>query len=155
MTPSQVLDRAYTAALIDTLAVLRLRTVRGTQLPIVAIHGSYPSVLTWLAERTGTQVVQTVRDYHRGACEEHCPGPHVHIQSMSGRWQVTGVRATILLYNIRAYMKFQVDEAQELIEAGLAAGYSGSAANSMAQLGWTLPALRHQPRARVSLRAVR
>lgn len=142
-------DLAYAAALIDTLGHLRVRELKGVQLPMVALHGTFVRSLEFLANLTGTKVTHTERDYHRGACAEHCPEPHTHVTSKSARWSVSGARATILLHNLLPYLRVQREEALQLIEVGKTVGYKGQVVVEMRQAGWEIPELKPQPRARL------
>jgi hypothetical protein len=149
-----VAELAYVAALIDTFGVLRVREFRSTDLPEVTIQGKRIAALDWLAEITGVSVVRVGKDYLRHQCSEHCPAKHTHIESFTRRWQLTGARATIVLHNVEPYMRLQGREARELVEAGRAIGYKGDVVNAMSRLGWDVPALREQPRARIALEVV-
>lgn len=142
-------DLAYAAALVDTLAVMSTREVGGTQLPNVAINAKHRDVLDWLGRMTGTKVSTIKRDYHRGGCGEHCPEPHIHIQSASGRWVVTGVKATIVLHNLLPYLRVQRVQAIDLVTAGRTIGYKGHVVEEMRGAGWAIPPLKEQPRSRI------
>lgn len=144
--PLDVPELAYAAALIDTLAVMKLREVGPTQLPELAINARYTGALTWLGQQTGTRISTIERDYHRGACAAHCPEPHVHIVSKSGRWVVTGVKATIVLHNVLPYLRVQRVTAIDLVTAGQTIGYKGNVVEVMRNRGWEIPALKPQPR---------
>ena len=141
---------AYAAALVDTLAVLSLREVNGTQLPNVAINARHSDALSWLGEMTGTRLSTITRDYHRGACAAHCPDAHVHIVSTSGRWVVTGVKATITLHNLLPFLRVQRVAAIDLVTAGQTIGWKGHVVEQMRAAGWSIPELRPQPRSRVT-----
>lgn len=142
-------DLAYAAAMIDMQAKLRVRELSGVQLPMVALHGNFVGSLEWIATLTGTKVTKTARDYHRGACAEHCPEPHTHVKSTSARWAVSGARATILLHNLLPYLRVQRETALELIEVGKTVGYKGQVVVEMRRAGWEIPELKPQPRARI------
>lgn len=146
----EVADLAYAAALVDSFAVLRVREYRGTGLPEVTIQGARIAALDWLAESTGVKVVVIGKGYNRHQCSEHCPERHTRIDSATRRWQVTGARATVVLAAIEPYLRTKGREARELIDAGRAIGYKGNVVVDMAALGWPIPELKDQPRARVS-----
>lgn len=129
-------ELAYLAGIVDTLAILRVRTTPSSDLPMVALHGPFEAALRLLAERTDTAITITTRDYQRAACVEHCPTAHEHIQSVSGRWSVTGTKATVLLENLLPYMRAQADRARELIEVGRSAGFKPKTREQMRLLGW-------------------
>lgn len=144
-------DVAYAAAIIDNLAALRTREIGGgSTLPVVQVSGKFGSLL-WLGEITGTRVIETSRKYTRHLCTEHCPAAHSEIESRSGRWTVTGMRATIMLYNVQRYLRVQAAAARQLIDAGLGVQYQGQVVNDMRKRGWDIPDLAPHPRARVSL----
>lgn len=140
---------AYAAGLIDALGVLSLRVQPGTlsDLPSVVVSGN-PVAVGWLAARTGTSVVTVKRDYTRHRCTEHCPEAHDAVKSLSSRWSVTGTRATIVLYNVLPFLTAQHEAASELVAAGLSIGWKGQVVEDMKALGWVIPTLKTQPRAR-------
>lgn len=143
---------AYAAGLIDALGVLSLRSQPGTlsDLPSVVVSGNSVAV-GWLAARTGTKVVTVKRDYTRHRCSEHCPEAHDEVKSLSSRWSVTGTRATIVLFNVLPFLQVQGEAAGELVSAGLTIGWKGQVVEDMRTLGWTIPTLKTQPRARPGL----
>lgn len=130
---------AYAAAVIDTQGVIRLREAGGTLLPMVALHSPNMELLDWFAEITGTKVTRVTRDYQRAPCVDHCQERHQHIKSVSGRWSVTGVRATVLLFNVRSHLRFQIDAAQEALAVGLSAPFKPATPKKMEALGWEVP----------------
>lgn len=146
-----VRDLAYAAALIDTLGVLSLREVGPSQLPNVAIQGRFVETLRWLGDKTDTKLSTIARDFTRSACADHCPQPHVHIKSTSVRWVITGVKATIVLHNLAPFMRVQREAALTMVEAGRGIGYKGQVVEAMRAMGWDIPELKKQPRARVSV----
>lgn len=145
-------DLAYVAALIDQFGKLRTRTVSDTELPEVLIQGRI-GALGWLAELTGTRVVEIRKAYARHQCSEHCPERHTDIASVTGRWVVTGARATVVLYNVGPFMRDEGKRhlASTLVWQGQTVGYKSDVVNDMARLGWRIPELRDQPRARIAL----
>jgi hypothetical protein len=143
-----VRDLAYAAALVDTLAVLNVREVGPSGLPMVTIHSKYQPALAWLGERTQSKITTVKRDYQRASCADHCPEAHIHIVSESGRWQVSGVKATIVLHNLLPFLRVQDETARTLIEAGKSIGYKGQVVQRMKELGWEIPELKKQPRSR-------
>lgn len=145
------LNMAHLAGVIDCAAILRTRDVRdSSQLPVVAIHGGSPAVLAYFAQATGTQVTITKRDYQRQPCATHCHESHTHVESTSARWSVTGSRATIMLHNVLPFLVIQRLEAQALLDIGLTVGWSSAVAEDMKRLGYKVPAMKRQPRARVA-----
>lgn len=143
-------DLAYAAALVDSFAALRTRRAGDTELPEVTIQGKI-AALPWLAERTGVKIIEVTKGYNRHQCSDHCPQAHTRIESTTGRWVMTGARATIVLYNIAPFMHVQARRARDLVEAGQEIGYKTNVVNDMTRLGWMVPELREQPRARVEL----
>lgn len=147
----EVRDLAYAAALVDTLGALTLRDVGPSQLPVVTLQGRFTEALAWLGEQTGTKIIVLQREFMRSGCTHHCPEPHVHIRSSSGRWQISGAKATIVLHNLLPYLRTQDETARTLIEAGRSIGYKGQVVQAMAAKGWDIPELKNQPRARIAL----
>lgn len=141
-------DLAYAAAVIDTLALLRFRSIpSGNELPYVGISGPH-RVVSWMSTITASKPTQVMRDYNRTNCSEHCPEAHEHIQSTTYRWSITGVKATIVLHNVRPFLRLQQELADELVAGGLEVGWKGQVPEQMRRLGWAIPALKHQPRMR-------
>ena len=130
---------AYVAGVIDSQAGIRTRHVGDTDLPMVYVHGPNLQVLELLARLTGTSVTTVRRGYAKAGCAEHCPEKHQHVTSVSGRWSVTGVKATVLLWNIRDYLMFQRDAAVDAIALGLATPFKLATPQKMADLGWQVP----------------
>lgn len=132
-------ELAYVAALIDLQGHITSRTVREAVLPMVALSSPNAAVLRLLGEMTGVRPFITRRDYSRLGCVAHCPEPHQHIVSESGRWSLSGVKATVVLHSVLPFLRFQRDEAIEAIRLGLEAGYKPATIAKMAELGWRLP----------------
>ncbi len=130
---------AYIAGIVDVMAVLRIRNTQGAPLPFVEINCPNLALLEWLAERTGTSVTVVNRDYTRNGCALHCPEAHVHIRSASGRWSLSGVRATVVLHGVVPFMQLQTEAAQQLLEAGLRAPRKPATIAKMTNLGWAVP----------------
>lgn len=143
-------DKAYLAAIVDDRAVLRVRKNGDTNLPMVAVHSASVGLQYVLAEFTGTKVTVVNRDYQRKPCALHCTERHEHSTSTSMRWSVTGSKATILLFGVIPYMRMRRAEAEDLLENGLLIPWKSSAVEEMAALGWKIPPLRNQPRARAA-----
>lgn len=130
---------AYVASVIDTQGIIRTRIAGDTELPMVAVHGPNIRVLNMLAELTGTKVTVVRRDYSRVGCAEHCQEKHQHITSSSGRWSVTGVKATVLLYNLRPFMRFQEEAARSALVLGQSTKFKPATIQKMVELGWEVP----------------
>jgi hypothetical protein len=132
--------RAYIAGVIDLLGVIRLRvTPQGTQLPSVAINSGNIPMLQYLAKTTGTRAITTRRQYVKAGCSEHCRTKHQHVTSVSGRWSVTGVKATVVLWNIEPFMRLQSDQVRTALLVGLHTGFKPATVAKMTQLGWDVP----------------
>lgn len=132
-------DIVYIAAVIDTQGHITTRTVRDATLPLVAVSGKNDELLRWLGRMTGVRPFITTRDYSRHACNIHCPSAHQRIVSFSGRWSLSGIKATILLQGILPYMRFQRVAAIDAIQVGLEAGYKPATIEKMKALGWQPP----------------
>lgn len=131
---------AYVAGVIDHQGLIRTRTLpHGTELPLVGLHGPNTRMLDFLAELTGTRAITTRRSYSKAGCAEHCKEKHQHITSTSGRWSVTGAKATVLLWNIRPYVHIQVDEVRSALVVGLTTNVKPATITKMADLGWDIP----------------
>lgn len=145
-------DLSYVAALIDNFARLATRLIpSGTELPEVTIQNSRLVALDWLATVTGVGVTPVSKDYSRHQCSEHCPDRHSHIESLTRRWQLSGAKATIVLYNVEPFLRVQGVDARRLVDVGQGSGYKTNVVNEMSRLGWKIPELREQLRARVEL----
>jgi hypothetical protein len=134
---------AYVAGVVDLLGLIRVRTLpeSGTQLPVVQMHGNHLPTFSYLGELTGTKAIVVRRDYARAGCAEHCREKHLHVTSRSGRWSLTGAKATVLLWNVRPYLRVQADAAREALEVGLRTHHKPGTLRRMAELGWELPDL--------------
>lgn len=138
-SPLTIADLAYIAGMIDTVALVSTRPYRDHRLPSVSVHMPVSPSLTYLAETTGVRLTIIRRDYVKAGCSQHCPEQHQHVYSVSGRWQVTGSRATIVLAAVRPYLKVQGAVADTTIELGLRVGRKPAIAEKMAGLGWPVP----------------
>lgn len=133
-------DLAYLAGVIDTHATVRTRTLSNdTVLPMVAINCPNLPLLTYLSELTATKVISTRREYSKAGCVEHCPEKHQHIVSASGRWSLTGVKATVLLCAVHPYLRLQRYDTDQAIEVGLRAPHKPATLTKMLALGWPDP----------------
>jgi hypothetical protein len=130
---------AYVAGIIDSQGGIRSRFVGDTELPMVYVHGPNLPVLNLLADMTGTKVTVVRRGYSKAGCSIHCPEKHQHVVSTSGRWSVTGVKATVLLWNIRPYLMFQSEAATAALAVGMSSPFKMATPQKMADLGWSLP----------------
>ena len=116
-------DLAYLAGVLDSRAVVRVRFIEDSEavLPYVAMSSGDARLMRWLGELTGVRGVVTTRKYDKHRCLEHCTKAHDHITSVSGRWSLTGVRATVVLSADPAVGAVPGDAWDEGIAAGLVA----------------------------------
>lgn len=133
-------DKAYCAGVIDLAGVIRTRKINtDTELPYVALSGSNEAMLRHFARLTGTRAFVTSRNYYKAGCAEHCQAKHQHVVSTSGRWSLSGVKATVLLHNLRPYLRIQADAARDAVLVGLEAPFKAATLRRMLQLGWEAP----------------
>jgi hypothetical protein len=141
---------AYVAAIIDTQGLITVRNTGTSIIPVLAVSSPNMPMLNWLGELTGVTAFPVKRDYHRLLCSEHCDEPHVHVQSVTGRWSLTGAKATVLLHNVIPHMQFQTEMASEALRIGLNAPSKAATWAKMRELGWTLPRERITEREEVT-----
>ena len=134
-------ELAYLAGVLDTRAIVRTRLApgSGTVLPYVAISCGDGDLLQWLGEITGVRSIVTQRSYDKHRCLEHCTKAHEHIRSVSGRWSLTGIRATVVLIGTREWVRFHEEAWDRGIVAGLEAPRKEGVLRKMAALGWPVP----------------
>lgn len=135
-----IADLAWYAAVLDSRAALSERATDGKVLPMVSVHGPDLPLLYELARGTGVKVSEIRRAYSKSLCADHCPEPHRHVTSTSGRWQLTGGRATIVLAACLPYFRVQREAAEHLIEVGMEARLTLTATDGMRELGWPVGA---------------
>jgi hypothetical protein len=136
---------AYVAGVLDTQANIKTRrTSEGTELPMLAMYGPNVPLLEYLASLTDTTMVVTRRSYAKAGCAEHCKEKHQHIQSLSGRWTLTGMKACVVLYNIRPYMRLQTEAVTAALNVGLDAPFKPATLTNMSALCWAMPALERE-----------
>lgn len=131
---------AYLAGIIDVQARITTRSVGDATLPMVAVSSPNHALLHWLGEITGVRPFVTSRSYARHACGTHCPSPHAHVTSTSGRWCVSGAKATVLLRAVRPLLRLQAEDADAALAAGRAAAFKPATVAKMRQLGWPVAA---------------
>lgn len=132
-------DLAYLAGVLDVRGNITTRRAGGTLLPLVAVSTKDDRLLTWLCEITDIAKVTTTRDFHKAGCSEHCAEKHVKVASISGRWSVSGSKATIVLAAVRPYLRVRGQEADLALAVGLKAPRKPATPAKMATLGWPLP----------------
>ena len=135
--------KAYLAGMIDTIGIIRVREMKNTPpLPYVGINTANKQMVDFAAGITDAKVTEVTRKYNKMQCTEHCtPDAHTHVDSTTYRWSVTGVKATILLSNIKPYLIFKTTDAIEALKAGLEANYKPATYRKMKVLGWEIPDL--------------
>jgi hypothetical protein len=130
-------DLAYLAGLLDAVGRFRVHvTDDGTHLAHVGISSPNLALLRWCARLTGVRVTNVRRDYDRLGCGEHCDEPHLHVESVTGRWQLVGARALVVLLETRPYLQTRGDEADAVIAATRAAPVKPATLRKMRSLGW-------------------
>jgi hypothetical protein len=135
-----VADIAYVAGVLDAGALVRTRSLHnGTVLPMIQMHVSDMDLLGWLSDLTGVKAVEVKRSYSRHPCAAHCEQAHQHIVSTSGRWTLTGARATVVLASIKPYCRLQRESVDQTLIEGLKAPYKPAVVNRMIELGWARP----------------
>jgi len=134
-------DLAYVAGVLDTRAVVKTRLAPGTEtvLPHIMLSSGDAELLRWLGEITAVRSIVTSRKYDKHRCLEHCTRAHDHITSVSGRWQLTGAKATVVLAGTRPYVRFKVEAWDRAIGAGLQATRKPATVAKMKALGWPMP----------------
>jgi hypothetical protein len=131
---------AYVAGVLDALGRFRIReTPDGTRLPYLAVSCPNMPLLEYLGSLTDTVPFVTKRTYDRHRCTEHCLEPHQHVVSASGRWSLSGAKATIVLAAILPHVRLQKTEIEELLAVGLDAPKKQATPNKMVALGWPMP----------------
>jgi hypothetical protein len=137
MTPEEL---AHFAGLVDAMGRISVRTTPDdTALPVLDVSSPNTGLLAYLGERTGTTPLTIKRAYTRHRCTEHCTQPHDNVVSKSGRWQVFGARATVVLAAVLPYLRLQNDAAREALAVGIEAPRKPATQKKMAALGWPMP----------------
>lgn len=133
--------KAYLAGVLDMAGVIRLRPrpEPNPPLPYVGVSTPNKQLAEFLAGLTDSKVTEVTRKFNRHLCTEHCPADHSEIDSVTYRWSVTGVKATVLLANIKPYLVFKTPQANEALTAGLEANYKAATYGKMRVLGWEIP----------------
>lgn len=137
LSPTEI---AYVAGVLDVMGRFRvLETPGGTRLPSVHVSCPNMSVLQHLGDLTGITPIVTKRSYDKHRCTEHCDAAHQHILSESGRWSISGAKATIVLAAILPYVRLQKAEIEDMVRLGLDAPKKPKTPVKMAALGWPDP----------------
>lgn len=130
---------AYVAGIVDLLGLIRVRHVEDTPLPVLQVHGKHMPTFDYLGSLTGTKAIETTRDYTRHGCAQHCAEKHMHIVSRSGRWSLTGAKATVVLWNIQPFLRVKKDAADGALAVGLGTTFKQGTVGKMRDLGWEIP----------------
>jgi hypothetical protein len=132
-------DLAYLAGIIDSIGRLRIHeSAEGTKLAHVGVSSPDLVLLDRCASLTGVRVTRVRRDYDRLGCSAHCAEPHLHVLSLTGRWQLVGARATIVLTALLPYLVGRHDEAVEILDHCGDAPQKRATARKMNALGWEI-----------------
>lgn len=126
----------WCAGMCDALAIYRVRDADGTKLPSVSISTTRTAALQRLADLTGAKLTVVRRRYDRLGCGEHCTSPHLHVDSTTVRWSLTGARATIFSEAVTPHLITTRDEALAVLEVGRAAPHKPATRRKMEALGW-------------------
>lgn len=133
-------DLAYLAGVLDAIGRFRVHTTaEGTRLPHVGISSPNLPLLRRCATLTGVKVTTVVRDYDRVGCGTHCDDAHLHVDSVTGRWQLVGYRATVVLAAVEPFLVDHRGQANDLLAVGYAADHKPQTATAMRRLGWPDP----------------
>lgn len=130
-------DLAWCAGLIDSMGSIKTRPMStGSELTYVAISSPRLDLLDIMADLTGTSVVTVKRDYKRLGCGEHCTEAHQHVLSVTGRWSLTGAKATVFLAAIEPYLRTKKEEVRAALDLGMDAPVKPATLKKMYDLGW-------------------
>lgn len=130
---------AWCAGVVDTLGSIKTRPMdTGSELAYVAISSPRMDLLQVLADLTGSSVVAVRRDYKRLGCGEHCTEAHQHVQSVTGRWSLTGAKAIVFLTAIEPYLVTKREDAAAALAVGTDAPHKPATLKKMYELGWPI-----------------
>jgi hypothetical protein len=133
MTPAEL---AYMAGVLDAVGRIRVRQTGASSLAVVAISSPNIPLLERIARSTGVRVVEVRRIYTRLGCSEHCDQPHLHVRSLTGRWELVGARAVVVLRSLQPYLVDLAEDAESVLAATGDAPSKPATLRKMAQLGW-------------------
>ena len=130
-------DAAWLAGVLDAIGRIRVRYAdSGTALAEVAVSSPHVELLEKVAAMTGVKVTPVRRDYNRLGCSEHCREPHLHVESITGRWSLTGARAVIVLRAIRPHLVVLGPDADRVLAYAGDAPFKKATVDKMRALGW-------------------
>lgn len=128
---------AYVAGVLDAVGRVRIRELdNGTRLATVAISSPNLPLLRHVAALTGVRVVHVKRRYDRVGCETHCDARHLHVVSDTGRWELVGARAVILLRSVRPYSVRLANDIDFALAVAGDAPVKPATVRKMRSLGW-------------------
>lgn len=128
---------SYMAGVLDSLGRVRVRELdNGTQLAQVAISSPNLALLRHVAQLTGVTVTRVRRHYTRVGCTTHCKEKHLHVESDTGRWELTGARAVIVLKAVRPFLVLLGSEVDTVLAATAGAPRKPATVRKMVELGW-------------------
>lgn len=135
------LDKAWLAGVMDA-------NIRGMHLyrydrPFLRLVSSLmsPDVVERVSGMIGSDITSSHRRVmvDRRQCKEHCPEPHIHVNSFtaSGTITIGGTRLAVVLHNVKPYLVRSdlIGARDPLPEKGVQL----KLAESMRQMGWNLP----------------
>jgi hypothetical protein len=132
------IDKAHLAGVLDVMG--RIGVEKEMYLSI-QLSTKKLDVIQYLCNMTGTTLVPTEREFLRVGCVDHCKEQHQHVTSRSSRWKLVGAKATIILWNVRPYIKLQ----RSHVDMGLSLGmlnrdaWKSSTVDWMRERGWEIP----------------
>lgn len=131
-------ELAYVAGVLDAMGRVRVEPAdsSGTLMPYVGISSANLGPLQHLARLTGVGVTMVRRDYMRVGCALHCAKRHRHVESVTGRWQLTGARARVVLVAVRPYLVALADEVDAVLDLTADAPSKAATTTKMRALGW-------------------
>ena len=154
--------KAWVAAMLDSRAHIIKKNNKdrapGSEQICLVVQTKHHEIAERLCAMTGTEptgrsLPRPKQEHLRRQCVEHCPEPHVHVDTLelmplTTTWTVTGTSAAIVLWNVRKYMatsREPWDWAMSQAFKQMKVTGQGSAATLRATrrlhaLGWDLPA---------------
>jgi len=130
-------DRAWAAGVVDVLGSFKIReTESGAVLPALYVSTPKFQIAEQLGRMTGVGITTVSRNYKRTGCGEHCNEAHLHVESTTARWSLTGARCTVFLSGVLPFLMVQASEAERFVQAGLEAKHKPATLTKMYDLGW-------------------
>lgn len=132
-------DVAWLAGVCDALARFRVHSASGSDLAWLGISSPDLELLNQCARMTGVGVTRVHRNYERVGCTAHCAKPHLHVHSSTGRWQLVGARALVVVHAVRPHLVARAADADLVLATTTGAPSKPATLAKMAALGWPLP----------------